>query len=478
MTVHELNLEKGVQLRALFERQKAGYDAERYPSYDARLERLDKLRNLITGNKQALIDAIDRDFGCRSRTETILAEYLGCLGAIEYTQKNLRRWMRRRRRRTSFWSKPAKTYALAQPLGVVGIMAPWNYSLHLSIAPLIAALAAGNRAMICMSEETPELCALLTDLIAEQFDPGLVTVVQGGGDTSPAFAALPFDHLLFTGSTRVGKLVAVAAAENLTPVTLELGGKSPAIVAPDYSVTEAAKRIGWGKAFNAGQTCIAPDYVLVPKEGRDTFVKAVLAKFAKSFNGVSDKDYTAIVSERFYRRLTGMLDEAREKGATVLQPDGFVATSDRGVFKIPLTIVLDPPSDSALMQEEIFGPILPVLTYSDFAQVTEFINTGERPLSLYCFTHDRDIVDRVQRETTSGSFGLNETLLQYAQEDLAFGGVGASGQGAYHGQEGFDTFSHLKSVFEQRGLGRFTGTKLLHPPYGKMTKAVLRLMKG
>lgn len=478
MTVHELKLATGTQLCPLFDRQRLAYDSERYPGYDTRLERLDKLHNLITANKQALIDAIDRDFGCRARTETILAEYLGCLGAIEYAQKNLRRWMRRRRRRTSFWSKPAKTYVLAQPLGVVGIMAPWNYSLHLSIAPLVAALAAGNRAMICMSEETPELCALLSGLIAEQFDPGLVTVVQGGGEISPEFASLPFDHLLFTGSTRVGKLIAAAAAQNLTPVTLELGGKSPAIVAPDYPVVEAAKRIGWGKTFNAGQTCIAPDYVLVPKAERDAFVKAVLAKFTKSFKGISDTDYTAIVSERFYRRLIGLLDEASDKGATVLQPDGFAPTEEDGVFKIPLTIVLDPPSDSALMQEEIFGPVLPVLTYSDFAQVTEFVNTSERPLSLYCFTHDRDIVDKVQRQTTSGSFGLNETLLQYAQEDLAFGGVGASGQGAYHGQEGFDTFSHLKSVFEQRGLGRFTGIKLLHPPYGRITKALLRLMKG
>ena len=478
MSVHTLTAEPETHVRHLFDHQRAGFSADPYPSYRRRMEWLKTLNALITQNEEALIQAINDDFGCRSRSETIIAEILGSLDAIHYARKNLRRWMRPRKRRTSFWSMPAKTYVVAQPLGVVGIMAPWNYSLNLSIGPLVAALAAGNRAMVCMSEETPKLCALFSRLISESFDPDLVTVVAGSATMSPEFAALPFDHLLFTGSTRVGKLIATAAAKNLTPVTLELGGKSPAIVAPDYSVKEAADRISWGKTFNAGQTCIAPDYVFVPADQRDVFARAALTKFNRSFSDILDKDYTAIVSERFFHRMQELVDEARQKGAKILQPDGMTECVVQGVHKFPLTIVLGAPKECKLMQEEIFGPVLPVLTYNDLSEVTDYVNAGDRPLSLYCFTHDRDTVKMLLRKTVSGSFGLNETLLQYAQEDLAFGGVGASGQGAYHGPEGFDTFSHLKSVFEQRGLGRLTGIKLLHPPYKQVSKLVLRLMKG
>ena len=442
------------------------------------MDRLDQLNTLIGANKEKIIAALNTDFGCRARNETIVAEVLGTHGAIHYAQKNLRKWIRPRRRKTSFWSLPAKAYVIAQPLGVVGIMAPWNYSLHLSMAPLVAAIAAGNRAMVCMSEETPHLCVLLTDLFAGAFDDDLITIIQGGDATSPAFAALPFDHLLFTGSTRVGSLIAQAAAKNLTPVTLELGGKSPAIVAPDYNIAEAATRISWGKTFNAGQTCVAPDYAMVPNGQVDRFVAAMIEKFCQSFSDINDPDLTAIVSERFYTRLNDLVAEAQSKGARVSTPEGFAPQVKDGVFKIPLTVVIDPPHDCKLMQEEIFGPILLVLTYSTIEDVIAHVNSGEKPLSLYCFTHDRDTVNKVQRETSSGSFGLNETLLQYIQEDLPFGGVGASGQGNYHGPEGFNTFSNLKSVFEQRGAGHFTGIKLLHPPYGRMSKLVLWMMKG
>ncbi len=465
-------------LRALFDGQKRAYARDPYPQTKERLDRLDRLDGLIARHKEEIIAALNTDFGCRARTETILAEILGCHGAIHYARKNLRRWMRPRKRRPSFWSRPAKAYVMAQPLGVVGVMAPWNYALHLSIAPMVAAIAAGNRVMLAMSEETPTLCTLMQTLFSKTFDADLITVVQGGGELSPAFARLPFDHLLFTGSTRVGRLIAQAAASNLTPVTLELGGKSPAIVGPDYALSEAASRIGWGKTFNAGQTCVAPDYVYVPKSGKAAFAKAVLAKFSSSFSGVDDPDFTAIISERFYRRLEDLVAEAQAKGATILRPDGFAPSRKGGVFKYPPTLVLDVPKECRLLQEEIFGPVLPVLTYEDMDEVVAQISAGDRPLALYCFTHDRDLVQRLQRETVSGSFGLNETLLQYAQEDLAFGGVGASGQGAYHGQAGFDTFSHLKSVFEQRGFGSFTGIKLLHPPYGRVARFVLKAMQG
>ena len=465
-------------LRASFDMHRARFLDNPFPLYADRMDNLSKLDRMIAQNKEALITAINSDFGCRSRTETILAEIVNCHGSVHYARKHLRRWMRPRRRRTSFWSLPAKTYRLAQPLGVVGIMSPWNYALHLAVAPLASALAAGNCAMLCMSEETPTLTALMTDLIAQTFPADQVSVVLAGPETSPEFASLPFDHLLFTGSTRVGKLIAAAAAQNLTPVTLELGGKSPAIVAQDYSVAEAAARIAWGKTVNAGQTCVAPDYVFVPKGNEQEFVDAALAKFTASYSSMNDPDLTAIVSERFFVRVQAMLEEARQGGATILQPDGMTATDTNGVYKIPLTIVLDAPDGCELMQEEIFGPILPVKTYTDLSAVVRYINAHDRPLALYCFTHARDTIQMFQRETVSGTFGVNETVVQYVQEDLAFGGVGASGQGAYHGPEGFDTFSHLKSVFEQRGIGSHTGIKLLHPPYGRLASFILKLMKG
>ncbi len=463
-------------LQATLELQKSAFLKTPFPSFEQRFDWLSRLDGLIRDHLEDIIAALNADFGNRARNETLLAEIVGCHGAIHYAKKNLQRWMAPRKRKTSFWSRPAKAYAIAQPLGVVGIMSPWNYSLNLSIAPLVAALAAGNRAMLCMSEETPHLCALLQKLFEQYFEADLISISQGGAAVSPAFARLPFGHLLFTGSTRVGRLIAQAAATNLTPVTLELGGKSPAIVAPDYDVEEAALRISWGKTFNAGQTCIAPDYAFIPTAAKDSFSLAVLRKFSKSFKSIHDPDFTAIVSERFFRRLNDLVTEAEAKGATILRPDGFAPSETDGIFKFPLTIVLDAPEDCALLKEEIFGPILPVLTYDSIDEVISLINAGDRPLSLYTFTHDRALVDRLQRETVSGSFGLNETLLQFVQEDLAFGGVGASGQGAYHGQAGFDTFSHIKSVFEQRGMGRFTGIKLMHPPYGKLAERVLRLM--
>lgn len=463
-------------LTSLFETQKAAFLAEPYPSYEVRVARLDALDKMLVESREEIIAALNTDFGCRSRTETALAEIVGTHGAIHYARKSLKKWMRKRHKRTSLWSQPAKAYAIAQPLGVVGIMAPWNYSLNLSFAPMAAALAAGNRVMLSMSEETPALCGLMREKVAAAFDADVVTVVQGGAEVSPAFARLPFDHLLFTGSTRVGKLVAQAAAANLTPVTLELGGKSPAIVGPDYPIEEAAERISWGKTFNAGQTCIAPDYAFVPKAAKQGFAAAVLAKYARSYTGMDDADLTAIVAERFYQRLNTLVEEAQAGGAMVLRPEGFAPQAKDGLFKFPLTVVLDPPKECALMREEIFGPILPVLTYERIEEVTDYVMAGDRPLSLYCFTQDRAVKEQVMRATVSGSMGVNESLLQFVQEDLAFGGVGASGQGAYHGQEGFDTFSHLKSVFEQRGLGRFTGIKLMHPPYGVRAQKLLKLM--
>ena len=459
-----------------FERQKKAFAEDSYPSLTDRLDRLHRLNGALANSREDLITAIGQDFGCRSRSETLIAEILGCHGAIHYAEKNLRKWMKRRKRHTSFWSLPAKNYVVLQPLGVVGIMAPWNYPLHLAVAPLVAALAAGNRAMIWTSDEVPHTTGCLSDVLSQVFEPDMVSVMTGDATQAAEFAALPFDHLLFTGSTRVGRLVAAAAAPNLTPVTLELGGKSPAIVAPDYSIKEAARRTTWGKSFNAGQTCIAPDYVLVPRGQSQTFADHVLANFKAQFNSILDHDYTGVISERFFRRLRALVEDAESKGATVLQPYGITQSVVDGAFKFPLTIVLDPPAECDLMKEEIFGPILPVISYDRLDDAVAFVNGNDKPLSLYCFSHDKVAQRKVLRETSSGSVGINDTLLQYIQEDLAFGGVGASGMGAYHGKEGFETFSHVKSVFEQRGIGHFTGVKLLYPPYGPISRLVLKLM--
>lgn len=464
-----------IEMHRVFDAQKTAYAAHPYPDVEERLGHLSKLGKVIAAHKEELIDAISSDFGCRSRTETIITEILGSHGAIHYMKRNLRKMMRPRKRNTGLWSMPAKNYVVAQPLGVVGIMSPWNYSLHLAVSPLACALAAGNRAMVVMSEETPHLCALFSKLISDIFDEDHVSVLQGGA-ISPEFAALPFDHLLFTGSTRVGKLIAQAAAKNLTPVTLELGGKSPAIVARDYNILEAAKRITWAKVYNAGQTCIAPDYVFVPNGRQESFASAAIGKFSQSYNGTGDKDLTAIVSERFYVRLNEMIAEAEAKGARIIRPSGAEPGVVNGAYKIPLTIVLDPPADCRLMQEEIFGPVLPVLTYDNIDEVTTYIKVRDRPLSLYLYSHDGNVRNAVLSQTVSGSVGLNDALLQYIQEDMAFGGVGNSGQGSYHGKEGFDTFSHLKSVFQQRGFGNFAGIKLLQPPYGKMSERLLKMM--
>lgn len=463
------------RMSEVFSAQKAAFLNAPYPSYADRMAHLSALSKAIAQNKHALIAAIDQDFGCRSQTETVLTEILGSHGAIHYMKQNLRKLMKGRGRHTGLWSLPASNYVIAQPLGVVGIMAPWNYSLHLAVSPLACALAAGNRAMVVMSEQTPNLCALFASIIAEVFDEDHVAVFKGG-DISPKFAELPFDHLLFTGSTRVGKLIAQAAAKNLTPVTLELGGKSPAIVAPDYNVEEAAKRISWAKVYNAGQTCIAPDYVLVPKGQAEKFAQAALAKFNKGYSGLEDKDLTSIINERFYDRLCAMVADAESKGAEVMRPDGLEPKLVDGSYKMPLTVVLNAPEDCKMMQEEIFGPVLPVIEYETLDEAISYINARNRPLSLYVYSHDGGTRINVLRNTVSGSAGINDALLQYIQEDMAFGGVGMSGQGSYHGKEGFDTFSHLKSVFQQRGIGNFAGIKLLHPPYGGMSRLLLRMM--
>ena len=447
-----------------FSRQREAAAREPYPDAATRDRRLAALEHLLRDNADAIAGAIARDFGHRSHHETRLLEIFPGLEAVRHARRHLRRWMKPERRGVSLWFRPGRARVFAQPLGVVGIVVPWNYPIYLAAGPLAGALAAGNRAMIKMSELAPATGALLATLVAKSFAPDEVHVVNGDAGVAHAFSALPFDHLLFTGSTAVGRAVMRAAAENLTPVTLELGGKSPAIVAPGYPLAAAAERIMVGKLMNAGQTCIAPDYALVPAADADAFVEAARRVVAACWpDPMRSPDYTAIVNARHFARLTGYLDEARTRGAEVVTLAAG-ATPDASTRRIPPTIVRGAPGDAKLMCEEIFGPILPLVPYADFDEALRYVNARPRPLALYHFDRDERRIERVLRETTAGGVTINDTILHIAQDDLPFGGVGPSGMGEYHGRDGFDAFSKRKGVFRQ---ARVNATGLFKPPYGK-----------
>lgn len=456
---------------ALFALQRAARGAAPGLEQPARDAALRSLERLLLDNVEAICDAVDRDFRGRSPAETRLLEIFPALEAIRHARRNLRAWMKPRRARTNSWYLPGRSSVLPQPLGVVGIIVPWNYPVYLAIGPLVSALAAGNRAMVKMSELAPATGELFARLVAGRFAPEAVAVVNGGADVARRFAALPFDHLLFTGSTAVGREVMKSAAQNLTPVTLELGGKSPAIVGRGMAIEEAAGRILFGKCLNAGQTCIAPDYALVPAERVEAFAQAACAAVARMYPRLRDnRDYTAIIAPRHRERLLAYLDEARAGGARVVELNP--AEEDlAGSPKIAPTLVMGASDSMRLMREEIFGPILPVVPYRELSEAIAYVNGRERPLALYVFDHDREAIERVIAETVSGGVTVNETILHIAQDDLPFGGVGPSGMGEYHGRAGFDTFSKRKAVFRQ---ARLNGLKLFRPPFGARFERLLR----
>jgi coniferyl-aldehyde dehydrogenase len=466
----------GVQLRAILARIRAAARAQGTPTHAGRVASLDRLQRALLGRKDAIAAAISRDFGNRSAHETLLSELFTLVSSIKYTRAHLADWMRADERETSWVFLPARSEVVYQPVGVVGIIAPWNYPLQLALAPLVAALAAGNRAMIKPSELVPETAELLRDLVSDTFPEDQVAVVTGGIEVGEAFASLPFDHLVFTGSTRVGRRVMQAASENLVPVTLELGGKSPAIVGLDADVRVAADRIMAGDTFNAGQTCIAPDYALVPADRRDAFVEACKASVARMFPTLAhNADYTSIINDRHYARVRGYIDDARSRGAGIVELNPAGETLEASGRKIAPTLVLDPTDEMLCMQEEIFGPVLPVVTYRRLDDAINYVNDRPRPLALYYFGHKRADVERVLDETVSGGVAINETLMHFVQEDLPFGGVGPSGMGHYHAREGFLTLSKPKAVFYQ---ARLNTTGLLRPPYGKLADRLLRVLVG
>jgi len=460
-------------LDALFARHRESFARQPFPAAAERRDLLGRLEALVKDHAGEWAEAISRDFGGRSRHETELLEVFPSLEAIRHARGHLRRWMKPERRSTSLWFLPGRSSVVPQPLGVVGIVVPWNYPLYLAVGPLVPALAAGNRAMVKMSETTPATGELFARLALRHFPGGEVTVVNGGPEVAQAFCRLAFDHLLFTGSSGVGRHVMRAAAENLTPVTLELGGKSPAIVGRGFPVAEAAGRVMFGKCLNAGQTCIAPDYALVPEESVAAFVEAARAAVASLYPTLAaNPDYTAIVDDRHRDRLSRLLADAVARGAQASEfnPAGEdVAAAGK---RAP-TLLTGVDASMAVMREEIFGPLLPVVPYRTLDEAIDFVNARPRPLALYVFEHDGAAVDRVIANTVSGGVAVNETIVHIAQDDLPFGGVGESGMGRYHGREGFDTFSQRKAVFRQ---SRLNGLKLFRAPYGKRFEALVRLL--
>ncbi|WP_375457282.1 coniferyl aldehyde dehydrogenase [uncultured Methylobacterium sp.] len=442
------------------------------PPLDRRLRDLEALKRAVLAYQDRFVEAVSADFGHRSRQETRYLDLLPVVTTIGYLRANLARWMRPEPRRVALHFRPGRARVVYQPLGVVGIIAPWNYPVVLALTPLATALAAGNRVMLKPSESTPRTSALLAMMLAELFPPEQVTVVLGDATVAAAFAALPFDRLVFTGSTPVGRAVMRAASANLVPVTLELGGKSPAIVERGTSLRRAAHAIAFGKLTNAGQTCIAPDYALVARDEVGAFVEAFAREVDRYYPRIAtNPDYATIIDDRHHARLHALLDDARTKGATVQEISAIDDDARRLHPRTFLPAVVTGVTDAmALMREEIFGPILPVVAYDGLEEAIGFVNARPRPLALYFFGGSGPAQERVLAQTTSGNVTVNDTILHYAQDDLPFGGVGASGMGAYHGHEGFKTMSHAKGIFTQP---RLNAADVIRPPFGRLFERVL-----
>ena len=463
-------------LDAALQQQRQAHLADPLPTLAERKADLLQLRRFILDHQQAICDAISADYGHRSRHETMLAEILPALSAFDDALAHLRQWMRPQKRTVD-----RKLFGLAsnrvipQPLGVIGVIVPWNFPINLSFLPLTAIFAAGNRAMVKMSENSRHLAALLIELSPKYFAADKLQFFDDGGGRGPAFSSLPFDHLIFTGSGTTGRAVMANAAQNLTPVTLELGGKSPAIVGPDFPIKTAAERIMWVKMFNAGQICTNIDYLFLPEGKVAEFVEHARRLIAQRFPDLNAPDFTSIIDERAYARLQHALDDARAKGAQLINlAEG--QQPDARQRKLAPHLVLNVSEDMELVQREIFGPILPVRTYRSEREVADYINSRDRPLAIYPFTHDRRLQQFYIRHVMSGGVGVNEALLHVAQHDLPFGGVGASGMGHYHAREGFDTFSKLRPVFYQ---GPFSSVQMLfQPPYaGRALKLLQTLIR-
>ncbi len=464
------------ELAPALERLRGAWRA-RKPDYTQRMGDLDRLKAAFKARMGEMEAAVRADFGHRSEHETLLADGMTVLGEIDHLRKHLRGWMRPKRARVGWRLWPARAQIRREAVGVVGVMSPWNYPVNLALVPLATAIAAGNHVFVRPSEHTPRTSTWLQSLLADVFPADRVAVALGGAELGAAFAGLPFDHLVFTGSTAVGRKVMAAAAPNLTPLTLELGGKSPAIVAADFLIEQAAARLASGKWFNGGQTCIAPDYILIDAARRDALVDALRTQVHARYGAEmrEAKDYTRVVNEGQYRRLRGYIDDARARGLTVIELASVDAARADAERLIPPTLIIEPGDDAKVMQDEIFGPILPIHGYKTLDAALAYVETHDRPLALYPFSHDKRVVETILSRLIAGGVTVNDTLLHFAANNLPFGGIGPSGMGQYHGRAGFDAFTKAMPVLWQ---ARFSATDFIKPPYrGKIDRLIRMLMR-
>ena len=466
-----------MDMQDILARQKAAHLRDGAPPAEVRIDRINRCIRLLIDNRRTIEDALNADFGSRSREATAFTDVAGSIGPLKHARAHLAKWMRPEKRRTTpalLGLFGAKAEVRFQPKGVVGVISPWNFPVNLTFSPLAGILAAGNRAMIKPSEYTPATSELMRTMFSSAFPEEEIAVVTGGPEIGEAFAHLPFDHLIFTGGGGIARHVMRAAADNLVPLTLELGGKSPVILGRTAELDVAAARIMNGKTLNAGQICLAPDYVLAPEDKVDGFVESARRASAKMFPTIKDNpDYTSIIAQRHYDRIVGYVEDARSKGARIieLKPEGEDLTQQEH-RKIAPTLILDPSDDMKVMQEEIFGPLLPVKTYRSIDDALAYVNRAERPLGLYYFGADEVEREKILAATTSGGVTVNDVIFHVAQEELPFGGIGPSGMGSYHGVDGFREFSHRKAIYTQikKDIGPL---QAMRPPYGSAIRKYL-----
>jgi coniferyl-aldehyde dehydrogenase len=466
------------KMLAALQLQRDSYVAEGFVSAETRIDRIDRAIDILVTNAEAISAAMNEDFGCRPRETNLMTDVTGSIGCLKHSKKHLKNWMKTEKRPSMFplnlfGGRSSITY---QPKGVVGVIAPWNFPFGMVFEPLANVLAAGNRAMIKPSEFTPATSALMNEIVSAAFDPSELAVFNGGPEVGQAFSALPFDHLIFTGATSVARHIMSAAAENLVPVTLELGGKSPVIVTRSADIAEAVQRIMIGKTLNSGQVCIAPDYLMVPEESLEQVIEVASDTVAEMYPTILDNDdYTAMVNDRHYQRILQNLADAEKRGARVvtLNPanEDF---SKNPTQKLAPSLVINPDDEAMCMQDEIFGPILPIKTYKNFEETISYINDNPRPLAAYFFGKDKAEEHRFLTGTTSGGVSVNDVMFHMLQKDIPFGGIGPSGMGAYHGIEGFKTFSHAKSVYRQPNRIPFAKMAGFMPPYGEASEKSIR----
>lgn len=462
------------ELHRLFKLQKEAYRLSPNPSTEERIADLKKAKKMLFKYQEEFIEAMSDDFGYRSRGDSGLGDFLGTVGALNYCIKNVKEWMKPSKRKVELLFKPADNFVMYQPLGVVAILDCWNYPLAEGLGHLASVFAAGNSCIIKGSEFVPKTNEVYKKAIAEFFDEKKLAFISGEVETASAVTALPFDHILVTGSPMVGKLVMKAAAENLVPVTLELGGKSPLIIDDSMSIKTAVTRFILGKTINAGQTCVAPDYVFCPSNKIDELQNEIQRQYTKMYpDFVNNKDWTHVLNDRQYQRLQNYLVDAKSKGAAVTPLAGIDKETEDTLRKMPLYLVTNTTEEMLVLQDEIFGPILPILPYDNIDHVIEYIQKRPRPLALYINSYDEEFQNKILNNTHSGSVAINEATFQVVQDDMPFGGVGNAGMGKGHGIEGFKTFSNARSVYKR---GKIDFSDLLFPPYGqKIHKLVAKL---